>query len=552
MERHYLLLFNKMHMKKIYNSLLIVTLIVGFSSCKKYLDINENTNNSTESSPSLVLPQAIVGTASITQTFNASYYFPGGFAANIYGVGGYGAGVTYAYTAGSFTGLFTASYDNAADYQYVIDNTSATPALSYSTSIARIMKSFVFARVVDQYNDVPYSEALKGNVILTPKYDKAEDIYKNLVSELTESIKVITEGQSGTVANKVVASTDPLFKGDMDLWKKFANTLKLRLLIKMAGVPALSSYATTEFAALDKTLGFLTDDALVNPGYVKEAGRQNPNYGGLAFNSDNTRAQSQAIPTKWILSFYTITGGGKLVDPGRGSVIYNGFPNTATNQLGEENTASSQVPPATSSWFTGADANTPALGVAKGPSQGQSLILAAESYFLQAEAYARNYMSGDAQVAFNAGITASFRYLFKNQSGVVDASKNVATSVAAYQAANAESYLVNYSLTTTPAAGDYNTNALERQIEAIITQKYIAFNVIHSDEAYNEFKRTAYPRIVDGSTNPLLTFASKQSTSTRPDKLIGRFLYPQTEYNLNPANVPSVTLFGSRIFWDLN
>jgi len=532
-------------MKKIINLLLIGAVAVGVSSCKKYLDINTNTNNATTATPALVLPQAIVGTASITQSLNSAYYFPGGFAANIYGVGGYGSGVTYAYTAGSFVTGFSSSYDNATDYQYVIDNTAATPGLAYSTAIARIMKAYVFAKVVDQYNDVPYSEALKGNAVLAPKYDKAEDIYKDLVAQLTASINAITTAQAGTTANKVLASADPLFKGDMNLWKKFANTLKLRLLIKMAGVTALQSYTTTEFAALNTTVGFLTTDALVNPGYVKAinsqgVSQQNPNYGSLAFGTDNARSQGQAIPTRWIFSFYN---GTKLSDPGRGGVIFRGFPSTAVNQLGEENTVSSQVPPAGStSWFTGVDANTPGLGVAKGPSQGQSLMLASESYFLQAEAYVRGYLTGDAKTAFNAGITASFNYLYQNQSNVVDASKNVNADVTTYLTTNNTNRLANFDLATNN----------EQKIEAIITQKYIAMNMIHCDEAFNEFKRTTYPTIVNGSQDPLLTFASKQSVSTRPDKLIGRVLYPQSEYNLNPTNVPSVTLFGSRIFWDLN
>jgi len=543
-------------MKKILNVILIGAVAVGFASCKKYLDINTNQNSATSSTPALVLPQAIVGTAAITQSLNSAYYFPGGFSANIFGVGGYGAGVTYAYTAGSFVTGFSSSYDNATDYQYVIDNTSADPALAYSTAIARIMKAFVFARIVDQYNDVPYTEAVKGNAVLTPKYDKAEDIYKDLIAQLTASIDAIAAAQTGTVANKVVASTDPLFKGDMDLWKKFANTIKLRLLIKMRGVPEQASYATTEFAALNTTLGFLTTNALVNPGYVKEANRQSPIYGSLGFASDGTRSQGQAIPTKWILSFYN---GTKLSDPGRGRVIYRGFPSTPTNQLGEENTVSTQVPPTGfSAWFTGVDANTPGLGVAKGPSQGQPLMLAAESHFLQAEAYVRGYLTGDAKAAFESGITASFNYLYQNQNGTVDAGKNVSADVAAYIAANADQstnplvYLANWNFTDKPLTGDYNQSTLERRIEAIITQKYIAFNVIHADEAFNEFKRTTYPRVVNGSQDPVLTFASKQSVSTRPDRMIGRVLYPQSEYNLNPTNVPSVTIFGSRIFWDLN
>ncbi|MGY3055015.1 hypothetical protein ACVWYG_003226 [Pedobacter sp. UYEF25] len=528
-------------MKKIFNILLIATIAMGFTSCKKFLDVNQNPNSSTSSSPGLVLPQAIVGSASISNSYNSAYFFPGGFAANIFGVGGYGAGVTYAYTASNFTGLFTSVYDNATDYQYVIDNTSTTPALAYSTAIARIMKAFMFSKLVDQYNDVPYSEALKGNANLTPKYDKAEDIYKDLVSQLSLSIKSITEAQANVATNKVIASTDPLYKGDMDRWKRFANTIKLRLLIKMAGVPALSAYATTEFAALDQGVGFIASDALVQPGYVKEAGKQNPNYGSLAFNTDNTRAQSQAVPTTWILTFYN---GSKLTDDGRGSVTYNGFPNVASNQLGEENTTSSQVPPnGSTSWFTGVDANTPGLGVAKGPQQGQPIMLASESYFLQAEAVARGYFAGNAKGSFVAGVTASFNYLYENQSNVVDPSKDVAGDVTTYFADNVGSPLANFDLALT----------VNQKIEAIITQKYIAMNVINADEAFNEFKRTGYPTISNGSSSATATFASKQSSSTRPDKLIGRVLYPQQEYNLNSANVPAgVTLFGSRIFWDLN
>lgn len=528
-------------MKKIFSVLLMVTIAVGFSSCKKYLDINDNPNSSTSSSPGLVLPQAITGSAAISNNYNSAYFYPGGFFANVFGVGGYGATLTYAYTASSFTGLFTSVYDNATDYKYVIDNTSGTPSLAYSTAIARIMKAFMFSKLVDQYNDVPYTEALQGSANLTPKYDKAEDIYKDLVVQLTLAIKTISDGQAESTTAKVDPSSDPLYKGNMDSWKRFANTIKLRLLVKMAGVPALSAYATTEFAALDKTLGFITNDALVQPGYVKEAGKQNPNYGSLAFNTDNTRAQAQAIPSTWILTFYN---GTKLTDNGRGAVIYRGFPNTQTNQMGEEDASTAQVSPSGStSWFTGADANTPALGVAKGPQQAQPIMLAAESYFLQAEAVVRGYITGDAKVSFDKGIKASFTYLYENQSNVVDASKNVNDDLTTYYDDNDVSPLVHFELAL----------SLEQKIEAIITQKYIAMNVINADEAFNEFKRTTYPDIVDGSSSPTATFASKLSVSTRPDKLIGRLLYPQQEFNFNAANVPAgITLFGSRIFWDLN
>ncbi len=183
------------------------------------------------------------------------------------------------------------------------------------------------------------------------------------------------------------------------------------------------------------------------------------------------------------------------------------------------------------------------MGVAKGPTQYTPVLLATESNFLQAEAYARGYLTGNAATAFNAGITQSFTYLYKNVSNVVDATKNVAADVATYLSANSTSALVNFALAVN----------FDQKIEAIITQKYIALNMIANDEAFNEFRRTSYPKVINGSADPIETFASRQSVSTHADRLPTRLLYPQEEYNLNPNNAPSgINKFSSLIFWDLN
>ena len=512
--------------------------VMGVSSCEKYLDINENPNNPTAATPGLVLPQALAGTASITSSFNTSLADVGGQRANAGGFGGFGAVVTYEWTNSTFEGLWTASYDNAQDYQYVLDNTDGDATLAYSNSIARIMKSFVFARLVDHFNDVPYTEALKGQALLLPKYDKGEDVYKDLITQLGVATKAITDAQAINTTASVVADTDPMFKGNMNRWVQFANTLKLRLLVRIAQVPSSQAFATTELAKLAGA-SFLTDDAMVNPVYIREAGRQSPQYNALAYLADGTtRSVTSRIPTRFIYAFYS---GAKLSDQWRGSVLYRSFPATPINQLGDESTGVPQAPATGTAWFTG-NASTTALGVAKGPSQGQPIILAAESYFLQAEAFSRGYLSGDAAAAFNNGITASFRYLYKNPSDAVEPTKDVTADVASYKAANSTSLLVEFSLAITPA----------QRIESIITQKYIALNMIHSDEAYNEFKRTSYPRITEGSLTPTATFASRQSASPRADKLPSRLLYPQNEFNLNGANVPTGATQFTTVFWDLN
>ncbi len=525
-------------MKKILTYIMIGSLAFGITSCKKTLDINDNPNNPTTATPELVLPLALVSTGAMVSTYNNGLTYPGGFFANVYGFGGYGATVSVNYSSSNFAGLFTSAYDVAEDYQYVIDNTLEDPTLAYSNSIARIMKSFVFSKLVDQYNDVPYFEALKGSEFLTPKYDKGADIYKDLVAQLNLAIDQI-ENADATTTVSISGEADPLFGGTMVEWQRFANTIKLRLLVKMAPVPELSSFATTEFAAFDNTLGIIQDDALVNPGYAKQGGRLNPTYNLLAADENNNRRVTSSLPTDWIYSFYD---GNKLVDSARGSVIFRNYPNTATNQLGQENLATNVIPPAGSTaWYTGEDFNTPGLGAVKGPEQGQVIMLFAEANLLHAEAITRGYLAGDAKAQFEAGIRSSISYLFEDQTGAVVGDVNVALET--YLADNEDSYLVNFDLAVTP----------EQKVEAIITQKYIAMNVINCDEAFAEFRRTGYPKIVNGSSNPLLTFASLQSTSTSPDKLITRLPYPQIEYTLNQGNVPqNVNIFSEKIFWDLN
>ena len=540
-------------MKKIFRYIALGAVVLGVSSCKKYLDINTNPNGFTSSTPQGVLPQAIVGSGAVGNTFNIGLADFSGARANAGGFGGFGSVVTYDFGTGDYAGLWTATYNNAMDYEYVINSTKGDPTLIYSTSIARIMKAFAFERLVNQFNDVPYSDAFKGTASLQPKYDKAPDVYKACIAELNKAIADITTGQANTTTTVAVSkSTDPLFGGSetaggMDNWKKFANTVKLRMLIKMAGVPAHSAYATTEFAALNTTLGFITADALVQPTYEKTT-RPNPTWNSIGFATNNAVTTTSRIPTKWMYSFYN---GGNLTDAGRGSVIYRSFPNTPVNQMGDESSSVPQALAAGSAWTT-ATSGTTALGVVKGPTMAQPIMLAAEAWFLRAEAYQRGYLTGDAQVAFDNGITQSFTYLYKNVTNVVDPAKNVATDVAKYKADNTDKLVVKFDTFTDPITGPRPSTSEER-IQAIITQKYIALNMIENDENFNEFRRTGYPKISNGSLDPLLTFASRQSVSTHIDKLPTRVLYPQEEYNLNPANAPQgINKFSSLIFWDPN
>jgi hypothetical protein len=519
-----------MIMKKL-TSLILMGVVLFGTSCKKYLDINDNPNQATAATPQLILPQALTTTAISMNGYNSYGAQLGGYMANAGGYGGFGANTTYNFSSSDYASRWTTSFDNLEDYQAIINYSQGKPEYSFFNAVARIMKSLNFQLLVDTYNDVPYFDALKGGQNLSPKYTDAKVIYKDLADQLDTAIALIDAG--GQVAGvNPLGNSDVMFGGDLTKWKQFANTLKLRIIIHASGKV---SFTNTTFTSD----GFLTSDALINPGFIRDNGRQNPKWNTWAFSYTGTDGAKSWMPTTFILSFYD---GVKLTDPGRGAAIYYQFPNTPTNRLGYED-VSVQKSPGGSFWYPSTNRNGKTAGNAsgplKGPDAGFPVITAAESYFLQAEAAVKGIIVGDAKTLFNSGITASFTYLYTKPDNTLIS--DPAADAANYISANNSSYLVNFDLATSDAQKE----------EAIITQKYIALNMVNSEEGWNEYRRTHYPKIATGfTTDATATFASLTSMSTRPDLLPTRILYPTSEGSYNSANMPkNISPFTSLIFW---
>ena len=513
-----------------------------FSSCEKSLNINDNPNQATESSPDLVLPQALVNTSQILLSFN-NYGGRIMYFANAGGVSGWGSGfLDYNYSTGNEAGLWSNSYNNLTDYQYVVSQADGNEALAAFYHAGNVMKAYNYANLVDTYNDIPYSEALLGNANIHPKYDKAEEIYADLASKLDAAVAWF---KAGTVPASFV-NADVLFKGQALDWARFANTLKLKLVIKGKGKV---SFANESIDAI----GIITDDAMVQPTFTKMDGKQNPMWNQWAYTASGASVGTwgtQFIPTHFVLSFYN---GGKITDEDRADVTFANGVAVPKNQLGNQDNPPTGVAP--SAWVlrpttgTISATNYKGIGIIKGPSAAQPIMLLSEAKFLAAEAVVRGIMQGgNAKQLFEEGIKASYNYLYKNEGGVITATVSADDFLVTYKDNNETSSLVNFDLATTD----------EKKIESIITQKYIAFNFQFGHEAWNEFRRTGYPSIINPATNQPYpnntanatnTFVSIGSVATTADKLPTRLLYPNTEFAYNEANVPQVDKFSSKIFW---
>ena len=125
------------------------------------------------------------------------------------------------YTWGDRDGLWNNMYDNMRNVQLLISLAEQKSVPNYR-AVALIMRAWMFSLLTDAYGDVPYSEAIQGvDGILQPKYDSQESIYEGILADL-ETANATFDPAAGTVVG------DILYNGDLDNWKKLANSLRHR------------------------------------------------------------------------------------------------------------------------------------------------------------------------------------------------------------------------------------------------------------------------------------------------------------------------------------
>jgi hypothetical protein len=490
--------------------LLTVILLVG-SSCEDFLTVNEFNPNTASAVPTnLVLPAALNATANNVihpDNYRFIYVWYGCWSI----ASGYSqptALTQYKLTNSMYQGNWSASYTNLQNYDY-IDKMSVDTKDNYFKAIAKIMKAYLYQYLVDAYGNVPYTQALKTDEgILKPEYDNQQTIYEDLVLQLDAAMGLITEAPGN--ANEV-GDYDIIFHGDMDLWWKFANTLKLRLLVNQSGMANRAAYITGALATKPhSTADYLGvgEGAMLNPGYVKSSGKMNPfweNYykqddsqqpDGLNYDVAGQDAcdflNDNNDPRKF--RFFTPSSAGS------NEVLGNYFGETVLRPM----TSTSSLGP----------------GMLQAYNQDASIMTDFESLFLQAEAVQRGLITGNAKELYESAVTSSIIYM-----GGLEGT-----------AAGASTYLAQ---TGNP---QISFDSSIDKIKTIITQKWLALNGISPMSIWTDFRRTGYPDFIHFTEDPA------KLNETPPVRL----LYPQTEINVNNDNVTAqgtINPFTSKIFW---
>jgi len=485
--------------------ILLITLVASFiNGCN--LDVNTDPNRVTETTVTgaLIFPAAAheVGqrVASGNFTFLENW------------IGYWAASGTFAIDATETTYNITPAFGDALwqnHYNVLFDleqarSKSLASGDNYTAGASMILSARLWQDLVDIYNNIPYSQAFQYATYPLPAYDKGQDIYNDLQVKLDQAITLMSGAGPSSFA-----TTDIVTGGNNTKWIKFANSLKLRLLIRQSEISGFN--ASGEAAKIVANGGVLQagETVSVNPGYTKATNKQSPFYANYGFTVNNAEAAPAVRANNYFKNMLSSNSDPRLnryfLSVG-GSVVGCTYGLAAGNPL-----VSSGI----------------GAGLANNDAQSQWIFTSVESLFLEMEAIDRGWLPGTAATKYSQAVTESFTFL-----GVPNASTAAASYVAAFP------YLPGPSLANR---------------KLMLRQKYIAMCGIAPLEAWSDLRRIGFDIIPPTSGG--VPYYSVNPGVVGGGAIPVRLLYAQSEYTTNADNVNAqgtINQFTSKIFWDVN
>lgn len=494
--------------------------LLNFTSCtQEWLDVNTDPNHPRDIEVEMVLPAAIL---SVATYYGGIYNLLGGFWAQYWAQGN--ASNTYRFIdsydmeKGGYHNL--ANFDTAwchmyaegmRDLKYVIDKSEETDNRQY-LFISTVMLAFCFNFMTDLYGAIPYSEALLGDPPTSnfnPVYENGESIYMDLINRLDKAL-ANTAGLQFEYADQA----DLIFQGDIDQWICMANTLKLKMYLRMVydkptlvqeGIKAMYAM-NTNFLSCDAKLDIYNDiHKLHNP----------------LFHFDRYIV---SVCTSLRVSETLFRYLEQNADPRLNLLFEDEFGLADHNENGM---------PQGGSYIPFSILNPQKIAVFNiNFDDPVYFISEVESYLLQAEAIARGWGTGDDKYYYDLAITTDF------------SRKGLAGEEASLIGANGP-----YEY---PTSGTF-----EEKLEAIAMAKWAALAGSQGLEAFFERSRTGYPQVStvesweNNDYNPLyiggkFTYSLSGVTGGVFPR---RMIYPTVEIN-NNENFPGQTIVTDKVWWD--
>ena len=415
-------------------------------------------------------------------------------------------------------------YGQAAPQIKLVENLTAEAGEDALNAVAKVWRVHAYHRMIDYWGPVPYTEF--GNLSLEVPYTTEQEAYTDFFSTLDEAVKTLKENPEA----RVFPGGDRIYGGDAGKWLKFANSLRLRLALRIRYVNPSLAKTEAEKAVSDKVIESNDDNAFI----ATDANNLNPlatitNWGEFRMSATMESILKGYEDPRTSVFFSPAKGGDSDTDADDSP--YEGLLNGQTKvALGtSQNDNHSDVGPAFLPLPKGG--TNPAIGV----------LRASEVAFLRAEGALQGWnMGGTAKELYEKGIQLSF-----DEWGVSKADYTGSTAKPA--PAGADTVITVKPVTDIPVAYD-ESGTVERRLEQIITQKWLALYP-NGWEAWAELRRTGYPK------------QYKRASSDNPDvaanAIMRRMVYTASEFTTNgdAVNAAIGTLSGgdknsTKLWWD--
>lgn len=489
-------------MKSLRTLSVVVMSAALLSGCGDFGDLNVDPNNPSSAKTELLLTNAQRSVSDVVAATTPVLYVQWISETQ------YDDAARYSSSTFDFNGWYTGPL---ADLEEIIklnsDPATAGDMISGGSNanqiaVARIMKVYFYHMMVDRWGPVPYSQALKGSANLKPGYDAQDAIYADLVAELKEAVAQMDAG--------VGANGDIFFDGDMDTWAQFANTLRMRIALRMSD--AASGTARSEFESA--AANHIAADVMYP--YLAAASNENPWYSRFQTRTDYAISDvlvdyMKAIGDERLLKYAEPAPD---FDDEDGVVEFSDIEGMPYDTPNPGNITNAEV--SFPSRYIGAAG--PGVGIQDAP---LPILTVSEALFMKAEAVAKGWTvaGGTASELYEDAIQASWE-----QWGVYDAAKFATYMAQAGVAYNATNYK-----------------------KSIGEQKWVALYPL-GYEAWAEWRRLDYPQLTPHS------LALNDS-----GEIPVRHAYPTTETQLNKENYDlGVTSLGgadddqTKLWWDKN
>lgn len=541
-------------------ALALLSVMIAAPGCKDFYDVNVNPLAPTKAELFSLLPVTQVAMATgLGDSPSGMSQYTMSLMQQLASTRSIG---TFQQSGDSFSNEWTSLYtDMLVNNQQIITQGTTEQSWAY-VGIAQLQRAFVFSQMVDMWGNIPYSQALQGGTIATPRFDSDMDIY-NGAPGIQSLFSLIDEGianlaKSSSVAG--LAKADLIYGGDKDKWARFGRSLKLKLYNQIRKTRDVSADVSPLLAAsASNDLIKSGEDFEVNYG-----SSINPDNRNLGFIADYaTPSRENRINPNFYLTMNTGPNGVK--DPRVPYYFFNQVPlnntpvtpqdfvsgNFVTVRFGSNGpyvgTVASNLITLPGLYPVGGRYDDGKGGTASATSSIAGTVSAKGVVAQRLHTYfSRKYTEAELQLtvlnnntAATAALQAALQASFDKVNSIALADGSPAMSSASVTA------YINAAM----AAFNRSGATLDDKLEVIMYEKYVA-SFGYGVDMYTDFRRTYHPRIkVPGNPDPtkgILDDNDPATLSTGP--FPRRLNYPINDLLVNP-NGPQ-TQASTPIFWD--